>query len=153
MTREEVFAMCPALPDLEQKLDRIEGKSRMELSDDGSKKNPGCLTVLDADEQLERADVIDLEVVPVDGEKHACHVNSSLRFEADTWLTFATGEAFGDRWPLVSFLMYRTTSQTTDVEERSARTPPRYRPIAFTARSVSSSSDCPVTRIVGNSGT
>jgi hypothetical protein len=95
MTREEVFAMCPALPDLEQKLGGIEGKSWIELLGDGSKENPGCLPVLDADEQLERAVVIDLEVVAVDGEMHACHVNSILRFEADPSLTFATGFALG----------------------------------------------------------
>lgn len=93
MTREEVFAMFPALTDLEQKLGGIEGKPRIELSGDGSKERPGCLPVLDADEQLERGDVIDLEVVPVDGEEHACHANSILRFENDPALTFATGFA------------------------------------------------------------
>jgi hypothetical protein len=96
MTREEVFAMFPALTDLEQKLGRIEGKPLIELSGDGSKERPGCLPVLDADEQLERGDVIDLEVVPVDGEEHACHANSILRFENDPALTFATGFALGN---------------------------------------------------------
>jgi hypothetical protein len=43
MTREEVFALCPVLPELEQKLSGIEGKAWIELSGDGSNENPGCL--------------------------------------------------------------------------------------------------------------
>ncbi len=92
MTREEVFAMCPALVELEEKLGGVEGKERIELSGDGA---GGCLPVLDADEQLARSVPIDLPVVPVEGAAHECHANSILRFEHDPTLTFATGFALG----------------------------------------------------------
>jgi hypothetical protein len=92
MTREEVFAMYPALTELEQKLGAIEGNVRIELSRDGA---DGRLPVLDANEQLDRGDVIDLEPVAVEGAKHECHANSILRFENDPTLTFGTGFALG----------------------------------------------------------
>jgi hypothetical protein len=119
MTEEEVFETFPSLRELAKKLGEIGGTEIIKLTTIPG----GVLPVLDANDQLARGEIIELQAIPGAGEKNQCHANSVALFEEDPKLILATGFVLsGDAWYHHSWCIRESCGQRVIIET----TPEKY---------------------------